>query len=103
MTHHDYLAHERNTVQGPRILTVFMYLNDVEEGGETRFDWFGEDVKVQPKLGRVVLWPSVLDEAPDRKDDRTKHEAMAVRRGQKYAANAWLHLRSAEKGRAMDC
>lgn len=80
-----------------------MYLNDVEEGGETRFDWFGSDVKVQPKLGRVVLWPSVLDADPLEIDNRTEHEALPVLRGRKYAANAWFHMRNFEKGNAMNC
>ncbi|KAL7573479.1 hypothetical protein ACA910_013793 [Epithemia clementina (nom. ined.)] len=103
-THHDYLEHEQHTIQGPRILTVFIYLNDVEEGGVTRFDWFGDaDVKVEPKLGRVVLWPSVLDEDPSEIDNRTYHQALPVLRGEKYAANAWLHLRNRDKAAEMNC
>ena len=104
LTHHDYIEHEQFAIQGPRILTVFMYLNDVEAGGETRFDWFDSNgILVKPKLGRVVLWPSVLDDDPTTIDDRTEHEAMPVVQGQKYAANAWFHLRSREKATEMDC
>jgi hypothetical protein len=30
--HHDYIDHDLNRAQGVRILTVFLYLNNVEEG-----------------------------------------------------------------------
>jgi 2OG-Fe(II) oxygenase superfamily len=36
-THHDYIAHHRQRAPGPRIMTVFLYLNDVEAGGGTQF------------------------------------------------------------------
>ena len=77
---------------GPRILTFYLYLNDVEAGGGTEFDKLG--LVVQPKVGRAVLWPSVLNEAPSRKDDRTMHAALPVEAGIKYGANAWFHLRN---------
>jgi prolyl 4-hydroxylase len=77
-----------------------MYLNDVEEGGGTHFGPL--NLTVQPKKGRVVIWPSVLDEDPLEMDERTHHEALPVKAGIKYGANAWLHLRDfktqSEKG-----
>jgi prolyl 4-hydroxylase len=36
-THHDYIPYEKDRQSGPRILTVFLYLNDVEAGGGTNF------------------------------------------------------------------
>lgn len=68
---------------------VFLYLSDVEEGGGTRFN--SQKITVQPKQGRAVIWPSVLDEDPNKKDSRTGHEALPVIKGVKYAANAWVH------------
>ncbi|EEC44990.1 predicted protein [Phaeodactylum tricornutum CCAP 1055/1] len=35
--HHDFIPFHVGRRQGPRILTVFLYLNDVEEGGGTHF------------------------------------------------------------------
>ena len=46
-----------------------------------------------PKRGRVLIWPSVLDDDPNEKDDRTDHQALPVEAGKKYGANAWLHMR----------
>jgi prolyl 4-hydroxylase len=45
--------------QGVRLLTFYIYLNDVDEGGGTHFTDLG--ITMQPKRGRAVLWPSVLD------------------------------------------
>ena len=30
--HHDYIGHQRDRRSGPRMLTFFLYLSDVEEG-----------------------------------------------------------------------
>ena len=72
-------------------MTVYLYLNDVEEGGGTEFDQLG--ITVMPKKGMAVLWPSVLNENTVAKDDRTTHAALPVIKGMKYGANAWFHLR----------
>ena len=37
-THHDYIPMQKMRVQGSRILTVFLYLNDVEEGENSNAD-----------------------------------------------------------------
>ena len=70
------------------MLTVFLYLNDVEEGGETKFNRL--DKVVTPKRGRAVIWPSVQNMDPHTIDPRTSHEAMPVIKGIKYGANAWV-------------
>ena len=97
--HHDNGYETMRGPQGPRLLTVFIYLNDVEEGGATRFnDIFGDKTMVHmdvlPRKGSALIWPSVLSEFPnDTYDKRTFHEAMMVTKGVKFGANAWLHLR----------
>jgi prolyl 4-hydroxylase len=88
-THNDYIPYQVDRQCGPRILTFYMYLNDVEEGGGTNFPKL--DLTVTPKRGRAVIWPSVLDHDPNQKDTRTDHQAMKVIKGVKYGANAWVH------------
>jgi prolyl 4-hydroxylase len=88
--HHDNGGDDSAMPAGPRILTFFLYLSDVAEGGETNFPSL--NISVKPKRGRAVLWPSTLDGRPDITDRRTVHEAKPVIKGIKYAANAWLHL-----------
>ena len=94
--HNDFIEYQVDRPVGPRILTFYMYLNDVEEGGGTRFPLVGDvgGTTVTPKKGKAVLWPSVLNEDTNEKDDRSDHEAMPVIKGIKYGANAWIHLRN---------
>jgi prolyl 4-hydroxylase len=87
--HHDYIEFQRDRRCGPRILTFFLYLSDVEEGGGTHFPIL--NITVYPKVGRALLWPSILDESPLDKDPVTDHEAQDVIKGLKFGANAWLH------------
>ena len=75
---------------GPRILTFFLYLSDVEEGGETAFPLL--NLAVKPKKGKAVLWPSVKDDNLVQHEPLSLHEARPVVKGRKYAANSWIHL-----------
>ena len=49
-SHHDSSGKNKDKATGHRILTFFLYLNDVEEGGETRFTSL--DISVKPKKVR---------------------------------------------------
>eukprot|EP00526_Cylindrotheca_closterium_P020859 CAMPEP_0113658274 /NCGR_PEP_ID=MMETSP0017_2-20120614/31624_1 /TAXON_ID=2856 /ORGANISM="Cylindrotheca closterium" /LENGTH=201 /DNA_ID=CAMNT_0000572521 /DNA_START=92 /DNA_END=693 /DNA_ORIENTATION=- /assembly_acc=CAM_ASM_000147 len=60
-SHHDSSGSEKG-LSGHRILTFFLYLTDVEEGGETKFNKLG--IQVKPKRGRALVWPSVKNEDP---------------------------------------
>jgi prolyl 4-hydroxylase len=90
-THNDYIPFQVKRPTGVRILTFYMYLSDVEEGGGTSFPKL--NITVVPKKGRAVLWPSVLDSNPNARDSRTDHTALPVIAGTKYGANAWIHQR----------
>jgi prolyl 4-hydroxylase len=89
--HNDYVRNHKVHQPGVRILTFYFYLSDVDEGGGTHFPKL--NLTVAPKKGRAVLWPSVLNDDPNSRDDRTDHEALAVTRGVKYGFNAWIHQR----------
>ena len=99
--HHDYIELQADRQCGPRVLTFFLYLNDVEEGGATNFPLL--NIAVRPKKGQAVLWPSVLNSDPKVKDPRTDHEAQDVIRGIKFGANAWLHLYDYMAASEMGC
>ena len=91
--HHDYTANLVGRPPGVRILTVFLYLNDEGlVGGGTNFPTV-DNLTIQPRQGRAVLWPSVRNDRPGQKDPRTEHQALPVERGVKFGANAWIHER----------
>jgi hypothetical protein len=50
-----YNPHIDNHDASPRVAAALLYLNDVEEGGETHFVNFG--ISVKPKAGTLVLFP----------------------------------------------
>ena len=104
--HHDSSLSFTRT-HGVRMLTAFLYLSDLpgdDAGGETAFPRLpgsgksrtGGPLLVAPRVGRLVVWPNVRDDQPSRgvADLRMLHEARAVRRGVKYAANVWIRLHS---------
>ena len=69
-----------------------MYFSDVEEGGETFFPRL--NVSVKPQKGSALLWPSVRNRSPNSEiEDLTIHAALPVKKGVKFAANSWIHLR----------
>jgi prolyl 4-hydroxylase len=99
--HHDYIDFEVRRQSGVRIMTVFLYLNDVDAGGGTNFPLL--NLTVMPKKGRALLWPNVLDSNPDESDPRMNHQALPVEQGIKYGANAWLHQRDYKTPESNGC
>jgi len=90
--HNDYIDGDTDKLQGVRIFTLFGYMNDVEEGGGTRFTSLPKGpVTFQPAKGKAILWPSVFNNEPFTKDERTDHEALPVTKGEKFGANFWIH------------
>lgn len=99
--HHDFVDFQKKRACGVRILTVFLYLSDVEEGGGTNFSEL--NMTVIPKKGKALVWPSVLNQDPNTKDPRTMHQALPVIRGTKFAANAWVHQRDFKEPFSRHC
>ena len=62
-----------------RALVFSIYLNDVEEGGETEFLYFSKRVK--PKKGRIVIWPAAFPYL---------HRGNPPLSGEKYILTSWL-------------
>lgn len=99
--HNDMSDSDNLGPSGPRIYTFFLYLSDVQEGGETGFPFAG--VKVRPKKGSAVLWPSVLSDNPTQQEARAGHQAHQVIDGVKFAANAWVHLYNFQEPNLWGC
>lgn len=90
--HHDWVDEDILHPPGPRVLTVNLYLSDVEEGGETQFP-DANNKTVQPKMGRLAIWPNTLNDDPSQQDHRTLHRSLPVTKGIKYGINMCLYLR----------
>jgi len=114
-THLDYFdpamyqndARTLQTIQNGRrnrMATVFWYLTDVEEGGETVFPRSGgkphpeennvsyggcdDGLKVKPQRGKVIIFYSMT--ADGVVDPFSLHGACPVKQGTKWAANKWI-------------
>jgi prolyl 4-hydroxylase len=99
--HHDYVKLDYDRSYGVRILTIYMYLNNVPAGGGTQFTKLKNGpLTVLPKVGRALIWPSVFNEFPHKRDIRTTHQALPVEGNEtdvKYGANVWIHQREIVK------
>ena len=51
-----YNPHMDDSLNNPRIFSFILYLNDVEEGGETYFEHF--KVSIKPKAGSLLMFPA---------------------------------------------
>lgn len=54
--YHVWHAENGNQESCNRILAWTLYLNDVEEGGETEFLYYPKRIK--PKAGTLIIWPA---------------------------------------------
>lgn len=76
----QYHVHSDAGGTSTRVISALVYLNDDFTGGETEFVLFGE--KVQPKAGRLVIFPSNYAYA---------HAALPPTDGVKYSAAFWTN------------
>ena len=68
-----------------RDVTIFIYLNDVQEGGET---WFPRlNYKVKPKQGNALLWYNVNDF--NQVEILSEHSGTPAKET-KYGCNVWI-------------
>ena len=65
-----------------RAFVFSIYLNDIEEGGETEFLHFSK--RVRPKTGRIVIWPAGFPYL---------HRGNPPLSGEKYILTSWLTVR----------
>jgi prolyl 4-hydroxylase len=93
-SHHDFGYDRMSSVHQPsRSINVLLYLNDVEEGGETSFPrWFNAEttggLDVKPEKGKAVLFYMLLPDGNS--DDLSQHAALPVIKGEKWMSNLWI-------------
>jgi prolyl 4-hydroxylase len=92
--HWDYFPPDTNIyqrfagVRGNRTWTFMVYLNEVEEGGATRFTEI--DLSIKPKLGMAVIWNSLhADGSPN---TATMHAGEPVTKGHKLIITKWFRV-----------
>ncbi|MBL4674517.1 MAG: 2OG-Fe(II) oxygenase [Arenicella sp.] len=81
---HEIEVHGRN--MGQRTYTCMIYLNDLEEGGETHFTRVGAQFK--PKRGMAVIWNSLNPDGSINID--SMHQALPVLKGYKAVITKWF-------------
>tara|TARA_B100000579_G_C22831118_1_gene856023 strand:- start:930 stop:1526 length:597 start_codon:yes stop_codon:yes gene_type:complete len=80
--HFAELHSERTSLQNLHRLFAWMtYLNDVDDGGTTDFDYFG--IKVKPEVGKTMIWPAEWTHA---------HTGSVLKSGKKYIITGWMHF-----------
>ncbi|WP_409432246.1 prolyl hydroxylase family protein [Litorimonas sp. RW-G-Af-16] len=88
--HTDFFdLHEVEThcqVFGQRTYTVMIYLNDVEDGGETCFKRIGAEFK--PVMGKAVIWNSLNPDGTPNMN--SLHQANPVKQGYKAVITKWF-------------
>lgn len=92
--HHDFgYTHMSAPHQPSRSINMLLYLNDVEEGGETSFPrWLNAEttggLDVKPVKGKAVLFYMLT--ADGNSDDLSQHAALPVIKGEKWMSNLWI-------------
>jgi hypothetical protein len=64
-----------------RLLTWMVYLNDVEEGGETEFLY--QSMRVKPKQGTLLIWPAAFTHT---------HRGNPPLSNEKYIVTGWTEF-----------
>ncbi|WP_303969110.1 2OG-Fe(II) oxygenase [Sporosarcina ureae] len=83
--HHDFFSATSN-VTNNRISTLVMYLNDVEQGGETYFPHL--KLSITPKKGMAVYFEYFYNDPLI--NDLTLHGGAPIEIGEKFVATQWM-------------
>lgn len=84
---HFLKIHSERTTVGTshRVLAWMTYLNDIDDGGETRF--VHQNIEVKPEKGKTLIWPAEWTHA---------HQGKRVNFGTKYIITGWIHFPSTQ-------
>lgn len=79
--YHVWHSEDQTLEVKQRLLTFILYLNDVEDGGETEFLYLSRRIK--PKAGTLVIWPAGFTHT---------HRGNPPLKGSKYIVTGWVEL-----------
>ncbi len=77
--YHQWHSENISKGNGRRILAHMMYLNDVDEGGETEFLYLS--TRIKPVRGKLLIWPAGFTHT---------HRGNPPLSGDKYVATGWV-------------
>jgi len=77
-----HVEHNQGREMEKRILAYSIYLNNVEDGGETEFLY--QSQRVKPVKGRIVIWPAGFPYV---------HRGNPPLSGEKYIVTSWIRYR----------
>ena len=89
-SHYDFFAETSRASANNRISTLIMYLNDVEEGGETTFPML--NLSVFPNKGMAVYFEYFYSN--NELNELTLHAGSPVIQGEKWVATMWMRRQS---------
>ena len=80
--HFSHLHSERVSLDSLHRLFAWMtYLNNVDDGGTTNFEYY--DIKVKPEIGKTLIWPAEWTHA---------HSGSILKSGTKYIITGWIQF-----------
>lgn len=88
--HHDYFLPTSKAASNNRISTMVVYLNEVEEGGETYFPAL--DISITPQKGSAVYFEYFYND--EELNKQTLHGGAPVIKGEKWVATQWMRRKS---------
>jgi ShK domain-like len=100
--HHDMSLHDLWLPAGPPVLSIFLCLSDVPQGGAMGFpdlDW----LFIPPKKGQLLIWPNVLNSDLKKVRKDMSNEALPVLEGEKYGIHTWVRLYDYEEAERQGC
>ncbi len=76
---------------GQRTWTFMLYLNDVEEGGETNFPKL--QLEFKPQQGKALIWNNLIN--GEKENEYSLHQGKPIIKGVKYIITKWYREKMA--------
>ena len=79
--YHGWHCESMDAVVSNRLIVWTVYLNDVEEGGETEF--LHQSKRIKPVVGTTLIWPAYFTHL---------HRGNPPLKGEKYYLTGWYEM-----------